>query len=953
MLPTSTFIGNCVRLSTNLIILVFLAYLVQNGYLDGAQAQNIQIGNGIANCNPAITRVTTGLLAYYPLNDSSNNPQTITSFNTISTFGSLPNLVLTSSSAWCTLSAGLCFRTGRASGMGTYTTGFSPSTLGQLLSNSGDFTLEIWFRSSNRSLVGSDTLGLIWAIAGWQLNPALILPADSSTACNSLEYFGQRQPGLVASSYNIEYLRASGGTGGSGCLTTPFAPSTPATYNDLHQLVVVANHLSPSAYISTYLDNILVATSSLQPKTWVAPTQLYLGPSYLNTRWNGDIHLVAFYGQALTTAQLTQNFNSLLPDNPTVAFNSTNNRQQGTSVLSIFNITLYNFNVNVLNCSLTLGITVLSLPKYGHLIVQIAGSSPVAYNAIGLVPFNIPNLQQTPIAYIPNYAHDFGFGFDMISYVGYNSADIQPPAAPIVAYGIVNILPLDQPPIPINQTLSPFAMQPISFTFTGINPNNVPGKSILPQTITTAYIVSLPHNGSICAPTGVPGASCLILKRSNLPWKVTLTTNPPSAAGPNVTYTSVAPKISESGLNPVFVDFFTFMLSNGELNSSSAAPTAAASSSGGMGVGTITFDVQNPIIPQPTLLVTQQVRTQQSTRVILQATDINNNNPGANAFISFKITSLPTAGILQYEASPATGLQPVTNVSSLPIFSSTTALALFYLPNELTAGFNADSFGFLIINSTNGFVSGPQIHYFFVNDPGLFIYLNATQTALTTIPTFVTITYINGAQNEPVPVQSQIIPGLTTYQYPIQFNIQVLSDFAQISFAHPELWGNVTITKGSMQPIASAGPAIGFLCTRTVLNLLLSNITIVFTDDETETLTFSTTDVNQQSGITYTTSGKMTFIVTLPASLQPSTSTLISKDWLIVLYTAVALIAVALIIVCIYAICLGQSLNKTISTETKMQKKQDKTRKKDQKETKKLIKHNDKEIKWHESHHKG
>lgn len=920
-----------------LILIVFFNYNIYNTQLTCAFAVQP------ANCNPALPRVTSGILAQYNLNDSSYDPSTLVANNQfLNTFGSISNLALTDSSLWCTTSAGLCFNTGRSNSMGAFSQLFSPSTFGELSLSSGDFTTEVWFVASKNT--GGDLNGLIWAIAGFGNDPSLTVNSDSATSCNSYEYFGTRQPGMVPVSLNSEYLRPGLIT---ACSTTPFALPIKEYYG-LHQLVVVVNHFAPVAYVSVYLDNVLVATSSLQPKTWSTPTQLYLGPSYkfnelgllLLSRWDGSIHLVAFYGLALTPTQLNQNFIGILPDNPIIAQSTVMNRTAGTSVLSIFNINLYSFSQQVVGCNVTLGLTVLTLPKLGHLIVQILGTGPgptTAWNAIGLVPFNIPNLNATALAFIPAYPQDFGLKYVTFTYQGYNAADSQPPTEPIIATATVNIFPIDLPPTPINQTYYPYPTVPVTVTLLGTTPNNSPERIIfaLPRTIVAGYILSLPTQGSLCFlnvtnVTSIIRTTCKIITIAQLPFRV--------STGSFVNYTSEPTSISMSGLSPIFTDSFLFKVSDGTLNSSIP--------------GQITIEVQNPLITFPSLTVTQQVRTEQLSRIILQGIDINY----PQSVIDFNITVLPTAGNLLYDAGHGAGPQIVTQatLSSLPLFSSNLAsLPIFYQPFLLTAGYNADSIGLLIVNSTNHFIGGPQIHYFFVNDPGVFILTNATINALVEVPTYITIGYVNGAQNTAVLVQDQFSSGFTL-QWPILFSMTIVQLSGGISFAHPEVWKNVTIVVGGMAPIATAQPEIKFYCTRTVLNLLLSNVTIVMTANINQIVTFSATDVNQASGITYTTNGKISYAVTLPPFLEPAEGApLIPQYGLYILYIGGPILGILLILVCIYAICLGMSLNRTLGVETKMQKKQDKQMKKDQRQTEKLIKKNKKEIDQHTKIHRS
>ena len=127
-------------------MIVFFNYNIYNTQLTCAFAVQP------ANCNPALPRVTSGILAQYNLNDSSYDPSTLVANNQfLNTFGSISNLALTDSSLWCTTSAGLCFNTGRSNSMGAFSQLFSPSTFGELSLSSGDFTTEVWFVASKNT----------------------------------------------------------------------------------------------------------------------------------------------------------------------------------------------------------------------------------------------------------------------------------------------------------------------------------------------------------------------------------------------------------------------------------------------------------------------------------------------------------------------------------------------------------------------------------------------------------------------------------------------------------------------------------------------------------------------------------------------------------------------------------------------------------------------------------
>src|SRR6185369_14936810 len=140
---------------------------------------------------------------------------------------------------------------------------------------------------------------------------------------------------------------------------------------------------------------------------------------------------------------------AVLPDNPVVALDSVMNRLQGDPLITSFNITLYDFDVNVLNCNLVLGVTILTLPKKGYLLKQIEGTS--SWDAVGLVPLNVPDISATPLGYLPfSPSTAFGTPYDTFTFQGFNAADTQPPAEPFVATGTVNIQAIDHPPVATN-----------------------------------------------------------------------------------------------------------------------------------------------------------------------------------------------------------------------------------------------------------------------------------------------------------------------------------------------------------------------------------------------------------------------------------------------------------------------------------------------------------------------
>lgn len=862
----------------------------------------------LPNCNLANTRISNGLIASYSLNDSSNDPLSTTARNSVNTLGALSSLTLSDSSLWCTQSAGLCFQTGRDPSMGAFSAPFSPTTLGQLVASGNDFTLEIWFQQSVP--IATDDNGIMWAIASWQNNLNLIT-TDNRAACNIYQYFGYREYYAVPSIFNtFQYL------------TSLFQPSVACeafemgtvTSNTLHQMVIVSNHASVNT-IQVYLDNSVVSIATDPTRLLTNPMALFIGPSNGATcRWNGAVHFLAMYDRALSAAEVGKNFIAQLPDNPVVAQDTVLNRVQGNPFITEFNITLYDFDVNVLQCNVILGVTVLSLPKKGYLLKLIDGTTN-SWDVIGLVPFNVPDLASTPLAYLPfNPITAFGSPFDSFTYQGFNAADTQPPAEPIVATGIVNIQAIDHPPVPVNATYTPFAQQKTAVFLNGTDPDI---SSTVPRTVVASYIITLPVNGSLCFLNSTSGI-CQRLKLKDLPFRLPIDLP--------IYYTSKDVNANMSGLNPVFGDFFLFTVTDGQLNSSLSNP------------GRTTLLVQNPISTFPAVNVTQQIRTQQRSRIIIQAGDVNEQDATINN-VFLQMSVLPTRGTLYFLTGIST-FTPITNASQVPLIPASNNLPLFYQPFLLTAGFNVDSIGFRVINGSNDFTSGVLFHFFFVNDPGIFITPNKTLNALTQVTTSFSLFWVNGAQQFPILTPSSVIPGYSSLQLPVDFTILVQSTFGTISFAHPELFRNVTLQLGSL---TTPSVEIRFLATRDVLNQLISNITVTLNSVGTQVIAFQCFDLNQADNLFYLSSGTQVFqVVESNPSSAPGSS--IPKWAVALLYLLAALVAVGLIIACIVASQYGDQLVKTLSTETRMQKKQDKTRQKDQRETYKLIKKQKKDL---------
>src|SRR6185369_16633319 len=178
--------------------------------------------------------------------------------------------------------------------------------------------------------------------------------------CNIYEYFAYREYFGVPNVFNtFQYLTSLFPIN----IACELFDMGSVTANNLHQMVVVVNHALVD-YVTVYLDNVVVTTTTDATRLLTSPMQLYLGPTNgTASRWNGNIHSVAMYDRALSVAEVGKNFIAVLPDNPVVALDSVMNRLQGDPLITSFNITLYDFDVNVLNCNLVLGVTILTLPK--------------------------------------------------------------------------------------------------------------------------------------------------------------------------------------------------------------------------------------------------------------------------------------------------------------------------------------------------------------------------------------------------------------------------------------------------------------------------------------------------------------------------------------------------------------------------------------------------------------
>lgn len=590
---------------------------------------------------------------------------------------------------------------------------------------------------------------------------------------------------------------------------------------------------------------------------------------------------------------------------PPVAYRVLVNLQQGPTVARPFKLNITHFpfvsngctGINAINN--TLGAIITSLPTVGYLLVPFGTD---AYNIIGVVPYYIVNISApaSQLFFWPTSQLAYGTPpsnfYSQFSYVGVvgtpGAANFRESASALV---IINLNATNLPPVATSAIYTISVHSSITITLQGTNPNDVLGRLTIPwlaHGIPSATVISLPINGGMLKRT--PTSPTLIL--ANLPVQV----GPPSPL--YITYVAEdIPLSTINGSNVEIQDSFDFTVSNGVLNS--------------VEPGVITIYSGNPLQFLPSINTTQEIRTQILSQVNLKAANVLY----PNAVVEFRIVALPIAGTL-YILENGTYVKATSGANGTVNFIGKTygASQFYYQPFPDTVGLNADYIELRLVNITDGFTSGIGFHYFWIVDPPVWEAPpnQPLQTYVCAIgcahPLVFSMKLINGdsGNSDGTATLPALVITMTT-----EYGIGVMT------LNHPELANQVTFIIGAM---STPYPIISFQTTRSVANILMTNMSYSTIGNLLQTVTFVARDTD--NGTVYT----VTNVVKIQgnALVNPSGSSSIFTPLLIGLIFLIIFIPICclvLVLIFLQRLCgISSALNK--EDKQVMQAKKTKTK---------------------------
>lgn len=859
----------------------------------------------VCNGNPVEQLQHSSLVGLYTFDDWITDPSTHTIRNranpsTLLVNSLLPNLTIINPiiTNFCGLQIGLCCAGTPQGpfGFGTVSDGITGNAA--LALSGGTVTMAVWFTPNKNQTMHVIISQLIAGMARW--TSVSDIASQSPNVGNGI--FENTEidiallstlPGAGATINRMQFEAQILEKIRGGLPIHPFNDYPQFVYrvylnntvSELHSgVVAIQTDDLPQPY-ETWWDNLSInddyasyysPTSVFVQYTFRGPSaaglsRLFLGscaqniPTFpYNLCWQGTINMLAIYSTSRISDPILNNvLNAVsMPNSPAFAQPSTILALQNSVLGSTsFALTVFDYDVSEYNCNQNLTVRLLTLPNKGTLYYDSTGHG----NWVSISNTPVILAMQTQLSFVPITGIN-QFGANYASFI-FTASDNQPvvPSSPVQATVVINVVPVDLPPVATNASYSIPPQQALSITLTGTDPDNIPSRRNLPgvsANLSAVVILTLPADGTLAY------NSHLIIP-TDLPYTITFAHGVQAAT---LTYVANAPLMSQSGLAITAVDAIKFNVLDG-LGLPSVYP------------GVITIDVLNPLQPSAETAATQQVRTQYDREFRVPIFNgsihietvflisgwasvqlsVTNSLPPATDALGIKILSNTTNGILFFGSVPIIDnirvlgtppplipygspfgsggspdlvfyqSAPITTTIKLASIPILTSPVLQYLPFNTTAGYNVDYFEYQIIDLVTTFASAVFRRYFYVNDPP--IWFGPTQyavppalTAYTNTPTNISMILINGNQTAPITVTVAVGQGDGT-----------------ITLGHPELYKQASYYING--PVGY--PSVTFTSTLAVAAALVTNITFVPTFYGVEVVTFTAADTNVANGLAY------------------------------------------------------------------------------------------------------